>query len=243
MSNETAVPAAVVENKKPVVEPLIGDNGEQTYLIVGDAKIPMLRKTTPAHTRKKGGVQEIVKESVKFVADYSDSAVFLLAATLALSSVSAEDKPSLTERIFSPWVDDAIEKGTVADPSTPGETIWDENVVSKNLCLARAARKTGASIADLRAEQNELNNVLVPILEICIGATNGEEPNWAEVQQLTGTRIDELEALVEWRINAKQRLNNLNATIRAKEAAMEQAKAKRKGKKKGAVEAAAEVAA
>jgi hypothetical protein len=233
-----------VENKKPTVRPLIGDNEQQLALTVGSANIPMLERTTPEHTRKKDGVSKVVPAKIDYIADYSNPSVFLLAATLALGAASQEDKPLLTERIFSSWVNDSIEKGNVPNPNIPGEFQWDETVAAKNLCLARAARKSGQSIEDMRADRNELNNVLVPILEICIASEgDNDKVNWDEVAKLTGTKFTDIEALVEWRISAKQRLNALQLAIRTKEEAMEKAKASRAEKKKANKKSAVEEAA
>lgn len=240
----TEAPAAVVENKKPTVKPLIGDNEQQLHLVVGAAQIPMLERTTPSHTRKKDGVSKVVPTKIDYIADYSNASVFLLAATLAIGAASQEDKPLLAERIFSGWVNDSIEKGNVPNPNIPGEFQWDETVASKNLLLARAARKSGQSIDDMRADRNELNNVLVPVLEICIEADgDNDKVDWSAVEKLTGTKFNDLEALIEWRLNAKQRLGALQLAIRAKEEAMEKAKASRAEKKKANKKSAVETAA
>ena len=243
MSEDTTT-TTPVENKKPTVRPLVGDNEQQLHLVVGAAQIPMLERTTPEHTRKKDGVAKVVPTKIDYIADYSNSAVFLLAATLALGAAAPEDKPLLTERIFSTWVNDSIEKGNIPNPNIPGEFQWDETVASKNLLLARVARKSGQSIEDMRADRNELNNVLVPILEICIDSQgDNDKVNWDEVHKLTGTRFSEIEALIEWRIAAKQRLNALQLAIRTKEEAMEKAKASRAEKKKANKKSAVETAA
>ncbi len=248
MPEDTTTAAAVVENKKPTVKPLLDANDQPLFLTVGAAQIPLLERTTPEHTRKKDGVSKVVPAKIDFIADYTNGSVLLLAATLALGQASAEDKPLLTERIFSSWVNDSIEKGNIPNPNIPGEFQWDETVASKNLLLARAARKSGQSIEDMRADRNELNNVLVPILEICIDSQgDNDKVNWDEVHKLTGTRFTEVEALVEWRIAAKTRLNALQLAIRTKEESMEKAKAsraeKKKANKKSAVETTTAAAA
>jgi hypothetical protein len=232
MSNEVITPATV-ENKKPTVRPLLGENDQQLFLVVGDAKLPMLERTTPAHTRKKNGVSEQVAEKTDYVADYSDGMQYVRAATVALTSAAQEDRAALAERIFSNWVDDSIEKGVVPNPSVAGETMWDETVASKNLLLARTKRAAGQSIEDLRKEIGDLNAALVPIMEqIMAGREDESTIDWSIVHKFAGDKVVEFEALIEWKIAASERVKNITAALRAKTEAIEQAKAKRAEKKK-----------
>lgn len=231
MSNEVITPSTV-ENKKPTVKPLPGDDGNQLFLIVGDAKIGMLERTTPAHTRKKNGVSETVAEKIDYIADYSDSMQFVRAATYALTSAAQEDRAALAERIFSNWVDDSIEKGSVPNPAVAGEFQWDETVASKNLLLARTKRAAGQSIEDLRKEIGDLNAALVPIMEqIMAGREDESTIDWSVVQKFAPS-VSEFEALIEWKIAASERVKNITAALRVKTEAIEQAKAKRAAKKK-----------
>jgi hypothetical protein len=232
MSNEVITPATV-ENKKPTVRPLLGENDAQLFLVVGDAKLPMLERTTPAHTRKKNGVSEQVAEKTDYVADYSDGMQYVRAATVALTQAPVEDRAALAERIFSNWVDDSIEKGVVPNPSVAGETMWDETVASKNLLLARTKRAAGQSIEDLRKEFNDLNAALVPVMEqIMQGREDEALIDWTIVHKFVASSVTEFEALIEWKMQASTRLKALTAALNAKHAAMEQAKAKRAEKKK-----------
>jgi hypothetical protein len=231
MSNEVITPSTV-ENKKPTVKPLPGDDGNQLFLVVGDAKIGMLERTTPAHTRKKNGVSETVAEKIDYIADYSDSMQFVRAATYALTSAAQEDRSALAERIFSNWVDDSIEKGSVPNPAVAGEFQWDETVASKNLLLARTKRAAGQSIEDLRKEIGDLNAALVPIMEqIMAGREDESTIDWSVVQKFAPS-VSEFEALIEWKIAASERVKNITAALRVKTEAIEQAKAKRAAKKK-----------
>ncbi len=231
MPNEVITPSTV-ENKKPTVKPLPGDDGNQLFLVVGDAKIGMLERTTPAHTRKKNGVSETVAEKIDYIADYSDSMQFVRAATFALTSAAQEDRAALAERIFSNWVDDSIEKGSVPNPAVAGEFQWDETVASKNLLLARTKRAAGQSIEDLRKEIGDLNAALVPIMEqIMAGREDESTIDWSVVQKFA-PNVTEFEALIEWKISASERVKNITAALRVKTEAIEQAKAKRAAKKK-----------
>lgn len=234
MPEDTITPSTVAtENKKPTVKPLPGDDGNQLFLIVGDAKIGMLERTTPAHTRKKNGVSETVAEKIDYIADYSDSMQFVRAATFALTSAAQEDRAALAERIFSNWVDDSIEKGSVPNPAVAGEFQWDETVASKNLLLARTKRAAGQSIEDLRKEISDLNAALVPIMEqIMAGREDESTIDWSVVQKFAGQNVTEFEALIEWKISASERVKNITAALRVKTEAIEQAKAKRAAKKK-----------
>lgn len=231
MPEDTITPATV-ENKKPTVKPLPGDDGNQLFLIVGDAKIGMLERTTPAHTRKKNGVSETVAEKIDYIADYSDSMQFVRAATYALTSAAPEDRSALAERIFSDWVNDSIEKGSVPNPAVAGEFQWDETVASKNLLLARTKRAAGQSIEDLRKEISDLNAALVPIMEqIMAGREDEATIDWSIVHKFA-PNVNEFEALIEWKIAASERVKNITAALRVKTEAIEQAKAKRAAKKK-----------
>lgn len=231
MSNEVITPATV-ENKKPTVRPLLGDGDAQLFLIVGDARIGMLERTTPAHTRKKNGVSENVAEKIDYIADYSDAMQLVRAATFALTSAAQEDRAALAERIFSSWVDDSIEKGSVPNPAVAGEFQWDETVASKNLLLARTKRAAGQSIEDLRKEIGDLNAALVPIMEqIMAGREDESTIDWSVVQKFAPS-VSEFEALIEWKISASERVKNITAALRVKTEAIEQAKAKRAAKKK-----------
>lgn len=230
MSNEVNTPA--VENKKPTVRPLEGDGGAQLFLVAGDARIGMLERTTPAHTRKKNGVSETVAEKIDYIADYSDSMQFVRAATYALTSAAQEDRAALAERIFSDWVNDSIEKGSVPNPAVAGEFQWDETVASKNLMLARTKRAAGQSIEDLRKEIGDLNAALVPIMEqIMAGREDESTIDWSIVHKFA-PNVSEFEALIEWKIAASERVKNITAALRVKTEAIEQAKAKRAAKKK-----------
>lgn len=229
MSNENT---PVVDNKKPTVRPLEGEGGQQLFLVVGDARIGMLERTTPAHTRKKNGVSETVAEKIDYVADYSDAMQFVRAATFALTSAAQEDRAALAERIFSAWVDDSIEKGSVPNPAVPGELQWDETVASKNLLLPRTKRAAGQSIEDLRKEIGDLNAALVPIMEqIMAGREDENTIDWSIVHKFA-PNVKEFEALIEWKIAASERVKNITAALRVKTEAVEQAKAKRAAKKK-----------
>lgn len=233
MPEDTITPSTVAtDNKKPTVRPLEGDGGAQLFLVAGDARIGMLERTTPAHTRKKNGVSETVAEKIDYIADYSDSMQLVRAATYALTSAAQEDRAALAERIFSDWVNDSIEKGSVPNPAVAGEFQWDETVASKNLLLARTKRAAGQSIEDLRKEIGDLNAALVPMMEqIMAGREDESTIDWLVVHKFA-PNVSEFEALIEWKIAASERVKNITAALRVKTEAIEQAKAKRAAKKK-----------
>lgn len=237
MSTDTIAPKSESKIPKAVVEPLIDENGAQMHVSVGTVKLPLTRVTVPEHKRKKDGVEKTVPEAIRFDIDYSQPILVAQAALFALESVaSGEDRIVLAERIFGGWIDQASQRGYVPDPTNPGETIWDERAMAKDLVSPRAQRKAGTSIDDLRKERDHANAILVPVLEFIVDIKSGKEPDWALVKALVGQDFNrEAEALIEFQFTLKEKRNALNAAIKVKEEAMAKAKVSREQKKKSVV--------
>lgn len=218
---------------KVVVEPLIDlDNNQPIRVKVRGAGLPCISKTTLAHTRKVQGAVKNVEETVEYRAAIDAPMNVVALAQAALMEAPEADRLPLAEKIFGNWLTQAAARAYVPSQLEPGAQVWDENAYAKALCSPTAPRKAGVSIDDLRKEREDINAIMVPLLEIIMTATStGEEPNYAEAAQIIGREFTELEAMIEYRIQLKERLQNLTASIKVKEDSMAKARANKAAKK------------
>ena len=234
MHNETTTAAPVVEKVKTTVEP-IKFNGQQLYVRIRGAQQPCVQKTTPEHYRKVQGSLKKVEQVISFtIAIDSPMGVLALAQAALLEAPEAE-RLQLAERIFGNWLDSSAARGYVPSQTEPGQQEWDEVATAKALCQATTPRKSGTSIEDLRKEREDINSIMVPLLEFIMVATSSDdEPNWAEIESVIGRKFTETEAMIEYRVSLKEKLQNLTASIKVKEESINKSKAKRAAKKAAA---------
>ncbi len=229
---------AAVEKVKTVTEPL------GIEVRIRSAALPCVQETTPAHTRKVQGSIKPVAEKIVFRAAIDAPMNAVALAQAALLECPESERLQLAERIFYNWLSNAAERAYVPSQTEPGTQVWDENAYAKALCQPTAPRKAGVSIDDLRKEREDINAIMVPLLEIIMTTTqSGEEPNWEEVKSIIGREFTEVEALIEYRVQLKERLQNLTASIKVKEEAMAKARASKQAKKAEKPAAPSKVAA